>query len=81
MEDRDAYEKEVTKTMSDAKAHAQLLVGVDKDKALQYMHAFRVASFNDVLAKAGDWVSRLNKHAIEIVKVTLRPAGTGTVVV
>lgn len=79
MKDRDAYEKEVTKTMSDAKAHAQLLVGVDKDKALQYMHAFNVASFNDVLAKTGDWVSRLNKHAIVIMKDTLSPADKGTV--
>lgn len=77
--DRVAYEKAATKAVMDAQAQAKAIAGVDREKAREFMHAFNVASFNDVLAKTGDWVSRLNKHSIVITKDTLSQSDAGTV--
>ena len=77
--DRDAYEENAAKVVAAAKAKAELIAGADREKAREYMHAFNVASFNDVLAKTGDWVTRLNQHAIVITRDTLSQSETGTV--
>lgn len=77
--DRVAYEENAAKVVAAAKAKAQLIAGADREKAREYMHAFNVASFNDVLAKTGDWVNRLNQHAIVITRDTLSQSETGTV--
>ena len=73
--DRVAYEKAANKAVAEAQAQAKVIAGVDRE----FMHAFNVASFNDVLAKTGDWVTRLNKHSIVITKDTLSQSDTGTV--
>lgn len=77
--DRVAYEKAANKAVAEAQAQAKAIAGVDREKAREFMHAFNVASFNDVLAKTGDWVTRLNKHSIVITKDTLSQSDTGTV--
>ena len=77
--DRVEYEENTAKVVAAAKAKAQLIAGADREKAREYMHAFNVASFNDVLAKTGDWVTRLNQHAIVITRDTLSQSETGTV--
>lgn len=76
---RVAYEKAANKAVAEAQAQAKAIAGVDREKAREFMHAFNVASFNDVLAKTGDWVTRLNKHSIVITKDTLSQSDTGTV--
>lgn len=72
-------EKELTKDMPAVAAHAQMLLKVSEAKAVEYMHAYNVRTFNEAHAAMLDRLAEVAPHTMTVMADSIDPKSEKTV--
>ncbi len=72
-------EKELTQEVPAVAAHAQMLLKVSEDKAVDYMHAYNVRAFNEAHAAMLERLAEVAPHTVTVMADSIDPKSEKTV--